>query len=61
MSSQFKKGDTVEQVHPVVKGQVTGFVLCQETGEVHPIVSYVDEAGNVHEKQFHPDQLKAVG
>jgi hypothetical protein len=53
-----KKGDQVVQIVPApIKGVVTGFAMCQETGEVHVKVGYTDDAGNQHERHFKQSEV----
>ena len=61
MTTQFKKGDQVVQVvaAPIV-GKVTGFALCQETGEVSLAVEYADAEGAVHSRHFKQSEVAAV-
>ena len=57
----FKKGDKVSQVLSApIEGEVAGFALCQETGEVHVKVEYKDADGNVHERHFKQDELTVI-
>ena len=57
----FKKGDKVVQVQAApITGTVSGFSLCQETGAVHVLVDYVDEAGEAHTRHFLQEQVSAV-
>lgn len=59
--SNFKKGDKVVQVLPApIAGEVTGFSLCQETGEVHALVQYQDANGNPQTRHFRQDDLAAA-
>lgn len=61
MASTFKKGDAVTQVLPApIQGVVTGFALCQETGDVHAQVTYTDADGAVHVRHFAQSELKAT-
>lgn len=51
--NDIKKGDAVVQIQPApIKGTVTGFGLCQETGGVSVKVEYTDAAGEKHERYF---------
>lgn len=59
--SDIKKGDTVAQILPApIKGTVTGFGLCQETGDVSVKVEYTDAAGATHERFFKKSEVSPV-
>ena len=58
MSSQFKKGDKVCQVVPApIQGEVVGFSLCNETGEVYLVVAYTNADGEQHSRQFRQSEM----
>ena len=61
MASQFKKGDKVVQVQPApISGTVTGFALCQETGEVTLAVEYPAGDGESHLRYFKQSEVAAA-
>lgn len=54
----FTKGQIVKQVVPApIEGEVAGFSLDQENGEVLVLVSYVDIDGEVHSRYFKQSEL----
>jgi hypothetical protein len=57
----FKKGDKVVQVMPApVEGEVAGFSLDQDTGEVIVLVSSVDADGVEHSRYFKQSEIQAA-
>lgn len=61
MAFKFKKGDPVSQVvaAPIV-GNVAGFDLDQETGDVSVKVEWTDADGVEHSRFFTEAELQAV-
>lgn len=60
MSCKFKKGDQVTQILPTpIVGKVSGFDLCQETGEVTVKVEYADPDGSIHVRNFKQTEIEA--
>lgn len=57
--AQFKKGDSVRQVVPVIHGTVESFQVDQETGELQLLVSWQDETGEPQAKYFKASELEA--
>ena len=54
----FTKGQTVAQVLPApIEGQVAGFSLDQENGEVLVLVSYTDAEGETQSRYFKQSEL----
>ena len=57
----FKKGDKVTQVvAAAITGEVIGFALDQESGQVQAMVEYTDPAGEVHTRFFEQSELVAT-
>ena len=57
----FKKGDKVTQVvAAAITGEVIGFALDQESGQVQAMVEYTDPAGDVHTRFFEQGELVAT-
>lgn len=57
----FKRGDKVVQVMPAaVEGEVAGFSLDQDTGEVIVLVSSVDADGVEHSRYFKQSEIQAA-
>ena len=54
----FTKGQTVTQVLPApITGEVAGFALDQENGEVIVLVNYKDVEGNEQSRYFRQSEL----
>ena len=58
--AQFKKGDAVRQVVPVIEGVVESFQVDQETGELQLLVSWPTPEGDTQSKYFLDSELEAV-
>lgn len=58
--ADFKKGDTVRQVVPVIEGTVTGFNIDQETGARLVQVEYSDADGDIAMRYFKDSELEVV-
>ena len=57
----FKKGDKVTQIVPAaITGEVIGFALDQESGQVQAMVEYTDPEGDVHTRHFEQTDLIAT-
>ena len=57
----FKRGDKVVQIMPAdIEGEVAGFSLDQDTGEVIVLVAYVDADGNEQTRYFQQSQIDAA-
>lgn len=56
----FKKGDKVVQIMPApIEGEVAGFALDQDTGEVIVLVSSIDADGVEHTRYFKQSEIQA--
>ena len=58
--AQFKKGDSVRQVVPVIQGTVDSYQVDQETGELQLLVVWNDENGEPQGKYFKAEELEAA-
>jgi hypothetical protein len=58
--ADFKKGDTVRQVVPVIEGTVTGFNIDQETGDRLVQVEYSDADSDIAMRYFKDSELEVV-
>lgn len=58
MELPFKKGDRVEQVVYVLKGEVVDVVLTDDNTKVQYVVQYTDLQGEEHRRPFTFDQIK---
>ena len=58
--AQFKKGDAVRQVVPVIEGVVESFQVDQETGELQLLVSWQTAEGDTQSKYFLASELEAA-
>lgn len=54
--AKFAKGTQVKQVITPVEGEVTGFTVDQETGDVQVLVAWTDEDGE-HARYFKESDL----
>lgn len=57
----FTKGQAVAQVLPApIEGEVAGFSLDQETGEVLVLVAYKDSEGEQQSRYFRQSDIAAI-
>jgi hypothetical protein len=56
--AQFSKGTKVKQIIKPVEGEVTGFTVDQETGDVQVLVAWTDDDGE-HARYFKETDLEA--
>lgn len=57
----FTKGQAVAQVLPAaIEGEVAGFSLDQETGEVLVLVAYEDSEGEKQSRYFRQSDIAAI-
>jgi hypothetical protein len=54
--AQFSKGTKVKQIIKPVEGEVTGFTVDQETGDVQVLVAWTDDDGD-HARYFKESDL----
>ena len=56
--SNFTKGQAVTQVLPEpIAGEVAGFALDQDTGDVIVLVEYTDANGELHSRYFRQEEI----
>lgn len=56
--AKFAKGAPVRQVVPTVTGNVTGYSVDQETGDVLVLVEWKDANGDDHSRYFKEAELE---
>lgn len=56
--AKFVKGAFVRQVVPAVEGNVTGYSVDQETGDVQVMVEWTDADGQPHSRYFKESELE---
>lgn len=57
--AKFKKGDAVVQIVPVIRGIVSGYGVCQETGDTQTLVKWTDTEGEPRERWFLDSEIEA--
>lgn len=57
--AQFKKGAPVRQIVKPITGNVEGFQVDQETGDLQVLVGWKDADGHGQSKYFKADELEA--
>lgn len=57
--AKFKKGDQVAQVITPVRGEVIGFQVDQETGDLQVAVTWPDDGG-MHTRYFKEDEIALI-
>jgi hypothetical protein len=55
----FAKGAQVKQIVKPIEGEVAGFAVDQETGELQVLVTWTDEDGE-HSRYFKQDEIESV-
>jgi len=58
--STIKKGDTVQQIVPTIKGTVTAFQIDQESGERLLLVEYQGADGVIGSRYFKETEVELV-
>jgi hypothetical protein len=57
--AKFSKGTQVKQVVTPIEGEVTGFQVDQESGDLQVLVTWTDEHGE-HARYFKETEIEAV-
>ena len=55
----FAKGTQVKQIVKPIEGEVAGFAVDQETGDVQVLVTWTDDDGD-HARYFKQDEIETV-
>jgi hypothetical protein len=58
--AKFAKGAAVRQVVPTVEGNVMGYSVDQETGDVLVLVEWTDADGETHSRYFKEGELASI-
>ena len=58
--SKFTKGQKVAQIVAPISGEVTGFQVDQETGNLQVLVKWTDADGGEHARYFNETDIEAV-
>ena len=58
--AQFSKGTKVKQIVAPVEGEVTGFTVDQESGDVQVLVEWTDSDGVQHGRYFKETDLETA-
>jgi hypothetical protein len=59
MAAKFSKGQKVQQVVKPIEGEVQGFQVDQETGDLQVLVAWEDDEGQ-HSRYFKEDDIELV-